>query len=156
MKKYNIILSGVLMMAGFTACELTEKPSSFYEKDTYFDSTTKAQMAVKGAYSSLSTLKHYGQYEMAMPSSDDTYYINGTGTDNTRRDISHYMVKNTNTWINDIWQLKYQGIDRANVAIAGIEGMTGYEDDTELRELVAQARFLRAFLAFDLIKYWGD
>lgn len=34
--------------------------------------------------------------------------------------------------------------------------MTGYEEDSNLKELVAQARFLRAFLAFDLIKYWGD
>ena len=113
-------------------------------------------MAVRGAYSSLSTTDHYGQFEMAMPSSDDTYYINGTGTDNTRRDISHYMVKNTNTWVSALWQYKYQGIDRANVAIAGIEGMAGYEDDKELQSLVAQARFLRAFLAFDIVKYWGD
>lgn len=156
MKKIYILLSGALLMTGFTACELTEKPSSFYEKDTYFDSATKAQMAVRGAYSSLSTNNHYGQFEMAMPSSDDTYYINGTGTDNTRRDISHYMVKNTNTWVNSLWQYKYQGIDRANVAIAGIEGMAGYEDDKELQSLVAQAKFLRAFLAFDLVKYWGD
>lgn len=51
---------------------------------------------------------------MAMPASDDTYYIQGTGTDNTRRDIAHYMVKPTNTWIADLWKYKYMGIDRAN------------------------------------------
>ena len=50
----------------------------------------------------------------------------------------------------------YEGIDRANTAISGIEGMPGYEDSDELKELVAQARFLRAFLAFDLVRYWGD
>ena len=48
------------------------------------------------------------------------------------------------------------GIDRANFAIEGIENMAGYEEDTSLKELVAQAKFLRAFLAFDLVKYWGD
>ncbi|WP_291529000.1 RagB/SusD family nutrient uptake outer membrane protein [Bacteroides sp. UBA939] len=156
MKKYKMIALGALMVAGFTSCELTEMPTSSYEKDTYFDSPTKAQMAVVGAYDCLSTATHYGQFEMAMPSSDDTYYIQGTGTDNTRRDISHYMVTATNTWIASVWNLKYQGIDRANFAIAGIESMPNYESDTYLQELIAQARFLRAFLAFDLIKYWGD
>ncbi|MDR0573722.1 MAG: RagB/SusD family nutrient uptake outer membrane protein [Tannerella sp.] len=156
MKKYKIIALSAWMVAGLASCELTEKPTSFYEKDTYFDSPAKAQMAVTGAYDCLSTTSHYGQFEMAMPSSDDTYYIQGTGTDNTRRDISHYMVNATNTWIASLWDLKYQGIDRANFAIAGIEDMPGYESDARLQELVAQARFLRAFLAFDLIKYWGD
>ena len=55
-----------------------------------------------------------------------------------------------------LWQLKYQGIDRANMAIDGIVNMPGYAESENLQELDAEARFLRAFLAFDLIKYWGD
>ena len=37
-----------------------------------------------------------------------------------------------------------------------LKKMPGYENSDELKELVAQARFLRAFLAFDLVRYWGD
>lgn len=159
MKRYKMICAlGALLAVGFTACEdtLTEKPDSFYEKDTYFDSPAKAKMAVTGVLDVFAKLGHYGQFEMAMPCSDDTYYIQGTGTDNTRRDIAHYMTKNTNTWIASVWEFKYQGIDRANFAIAGIEGMAGYESDNTLKALVAQASFLRAYLAFDIVKYWGD
>lgn len=156
MKKYKIIALGALIVTGFTSCELTEKPTSYYEKDTYFQTADQAKMSVVGIYDCLAINNHYGQYEMAMPSSDDTYYIQGTGTDNTRRDIAHYMVKSTNTWIADLWKYKYMGIDRANFAIEGIEKMAGYEEDTSLKDLVAQAKFLRAFLAFDLVKYWGD
>lgn len=156
MKKYKMIALGALLAVGFSACELTEKPASYYEKDTYFRTKDQAKMSVTGIYDCLSIDKHYGQFEMAMPASDDTYYIQGTGTDNTRRDIAHYMVKPTNTWIATLWEYKYLGIDRANFAIEGIEKMPGFEADDFLKELVAQARFLRAFLAFDLIKYWGD
>ncbi|ADV43617.1 RagB/SusD family nutrient uptake outer membrane protein [Bacteroides helcogenes] len=156
MKKYKVIALSALIVAGFTSCDLTEKPTSYYEKDTYFKTTDQAKMSVIGIYDCLAIDKHYGQFEMAMPCSDDTYYIQGTGTDNTRRDIAHYMVKSTNTWIADIWEYKYMGIDRANFAITGIEKMAEYESSTVLKELVAQARFLRGFLAFDLIKYWGD
>lgn len=156
MKKYKTIALGALIATGFASYELTEKPTSYYEKDTYFQTADQAKMSVVGIYDCLATNNHYGQFEMAMPASDDTYYIQGTGTDNTRRDIAHYMVKPTNTWIADLWKYKYMGIDRANFAIEGIENMAGYEEDTSLKELVAQAKFLRAFLAFDLVKYWGD
>lgn len=156
MKKYKVIALSALITAGVTSCELTEKPTSYYEKDTYFQTLDQAKMSVIGIYDCLAIDKHYGQFEMAMPASDDTYYIQGTGTDNTRRDIAHYMVRPTNTWIASAWEYKYLGIDRANFAIDGIEQMDGFEENTSLKELVAQARFLRAFLALDLIKYWGD
>lgn len=156
MKRYIYLTAAILFCA--VSCNLTEKPESVYEKDTYFANAGKAKMAVVGAYSCLSTSKHYGQWEMAMPSSDDTYYINGTASDNTRRDISHYTnnLTSSNTWLASSWYYKYLGIDRCNVAIDGIENMSGYDDSAELKSLDAQARFLRAFLAFDLIKYWGD
>lgn len=156
MKKYKMIALSALIAAGVTSCDLDEKPTSYYEKDAYFQTYNHAKMAVVGVYDCLAIDKHYGQFEMAMPASDDTYYIQGTGTDNTRRDIAHYTVKTTNTWIADLWAYKYMGIDRANYAIANIKNMAGYEEDTALKELVAEACFLRAFLAFDLVKYWGD
>lgn len=159
MKKYRFIyLLCALSVLGFTSCDdlLTEKPDSSYKEEDFFTSEGNAQMAIYGIYNSLATPDHYGQDEMAMPASDDTYYINGTGTDNTRRDIAHYMVKNTNTWIQSLWVLKYQGIDRASYAIHGIENMAGYKDNKKLIAMAAEARFLRAFLSFDLVKYWGD
>lgn len=159
MKTYKLhyILS-MLVLFACVSCEdtLTEDPDSYYKKEVYFVNSSNADMAVLGIYDVLAKMEHYGQYEMAMPSSDDTYFINGTGSDNTRRDISHYTLKPSNQWIQDIWEFKYQGLDRANYAIDGIENMEDYETDRQLKKLVAEAKFLRALLSFDLIKYWGD
>ena len=60
-----------------------------------------------------------------------------------------------------MWQYKYQGIDRANATITAIEAMEAFKNESDpdnktLRGYVSEAKFLRAFLAFDLIKYWGD
>ena len=48
MKNKMIYALGAMMLVGVTSCDLTEKPSSFYEKDTYFVTEGKAQMAVVG------------------------------------------------------------------------------------------------------------
>lgn len=159
MKKiYLIYAMSALVMAGTTSCEdfLTEKPDSAYGADQYFNSESKAEMAVNGIYSSLSDANHYGSRDMAAPVSDDTYYTSRTNSDGQVHDMAHYTLTPTNKWISDLWRLKYQGIDRANFAIEGISQMEGYEDNQTLQELVAEARFLRAFMAFDLVRYWGD
>jgi len=158
MKKNKLVyVLGALLSMGVVSCDLTEKPTSFYEMDTYFTTADKAKMAVIGIYDCLAAEGSYGQYVMPFASSDDMYMVRGTATgDGTRRDISHYALTSSNTWVASVWNYIYEGIDRANTAIAGIEKMPGYENSDELKELVAQARFLRAFLAFDLVRYWGD
>lgn len=158
MKKNKLVyVLGALLSMGVVSCDLTEKPTSFYEMDTYFTTADKAKMAVIGIYDCLAAEGSYGQYVMPFASSDDMYMVRGTATgDGTRRDISHYALTSSNTWVASVWNYIYEGIDRVNTAIAGIEKMPGYENSDELKELVAQARFLRAFLAFDLVRYWGD
>ena len=156
MKNKLIYALCALITVGFASCELTENPDSKYEKDTYFTTEEKARMAVVSIYDCLETGKYYGQYAMACFGSDDIFMIKGVGSDGTRRDISHYKCSASNTWLTTIWQYAYQGIDRANLAITNIEKMVGYEENEILKELVAQAKFLRAFITFDLIKFWGD
>jgi hypothetical protein len=138
---------------------LIEEPVSYYKKENFFTSAANAEMSIIGIYDVFARLEHYGQREMAMHSSDDTYYIRGTGTDNTRRDISHYTLTSTNQWVEQVWECKYEGLNRANFTISGIESMEEYlsgTPDPKLVKLAAEAKFLRAFLAFDLVKYWGD
>lgn len=148
-----------LLLAGtvFNACKdvLEENPDSYYSREDFFTSASNAEMGIIGIYNSLASI--YGEKDgMVFPCSDDTYYVSGTTSDNTRRDISHYVVKPSNTWIENVWEGKYEEINRANYIISGIEGMTGYQDDDKLKALSAEARFLRAQAAFDLIRYWGD
>lgn len=159
MKKYHLLyVASALLLSGLASCEdmLTEDPDSSYKKEQYFTSQSKAEMSIYSIYNSIAHSDHYGSVETVTPASDDTYYMSGTNISNIRRDIAHYVLTPSNTWIQNIWIYKYQGIDRANYAIDGIQSMPNYKEDKALQSLVAEARFLRAFLAFDLVKYWGD
>lgn len=158
MKTAYKFLSLLVPAALLCSCDdqLTEHPSSGYDKDTYFESVDHADMAILGIMSSISDYNHYGQYEIATPTSDDTYFTSRTQSDNGVNDISHYRYNSANSWLEYLWRMKYQGIDRANTAIQGIEAMPDFATDPQIRRLGGEARFLRAFLTFDLIKYWGE
>ena len=159
MKRNQIFYTLALLMAALTgtACEdaLTEQPDSYYERKDFFTNADNAGMAVTGIYNVLPTI-YEDKDGMAFPCSDDMYYVSGTGSDNTRRDIAHYTLRPSNQWIYTVWKEKYESINRANYTIDGIEKMKGYAKDEKLRSLVAEAKFLRAQSAFDLVRYWGD
>lgn len=73
-----------------------------------------------GVYGSIASNTHYGWYQMALPASDDMHFTARTNNANMIHDVAHYKVGVSNTWIQNLWQMKYQAIDRANLAIAGI------------------------------------
>ena len=166
LNKLLYIFGASALLIANTGCAdfFEEHPDSYLAQETALtgpNAINNANMLVIGVYDVFAKIEHYGQYEMATPTSDDMYFINGTNSDDSRRDISHYNTTITNTWLKYLWQYKYQGIDRANAVIASIENMDAYKNKEDknnktVRGYVAEARFLRAFLAFDLIKYWGD
>ena len=47
----NYIVIAVLSLVGLSACDLQERPTSYYAQETYFTTEAKAKMAVIGAYS---------------------------------------------------------------------------------------------------------
>ena len=76
MKKNKLVyVLGALLSMGVVSCDLTEKPTSFYEMDTYFTTADKAKMAVIGIYDCLAAEGSYGQYVMPFASSDDSIWL---------------------------------------------------------------------------------
>ena len=54
------------------------------------------------------------------------------------------------------WSRIYQGIERANLAIAGIRQHGNPEVGNDMGHLLGEALTMRAFFYYDLIKWWGD
>lgn len=151
---HSVLAATVLSTTGCTDV-ITEEPDSYYERDEFFTTAEKAEMAVLGIYNGLPVI--YGEKDgMSLPCSDDIYYVNGTTSDNGRRDVGHYVVRTNNTWVSGVWDGKYNIINRANYTISGIESMSGWQQNPTLLRLLGEARFLRAQSALDLVRYWGD
>src|SRR5205085_1308985 len=59
-----------------------------------------------------------------------------------------------NDRIRKNWQQHYYGISRANVAIDNIPNIP---IDTAIKnKLIREAKFIRALLYFNIVRFWGD
>jgi hypothetical protein len=54
------------------------------------------------------------------------------------------------------WSRMYQAIERANLVIAGIREFGNPEAGNDMGHLLGEALTMRAFVYYDLIKWWGD
>jgi len=160
MKKIIYSIFAVLSLTSLQSCKdvLIETPESQYSLSNFFISVDNANRSILGILDAFSRTHHYGHNEMAAQACDDIYYIrDGATTDNSVRDIAHYKFTTSNQTVEQLWKWKYVVIDRANFAIAGIQQMSQYKEGNEkLHQYEAEARFLRALCAFDLVKDWGD
>ncbi len=87
--------------------------------------------------------------------SDDAWMGNTTQSQSDYISLAHYQGNGaSNGPISNFWQYRYKGILRCNIAIDRISALE--TPDTESRDrLVAEARFLRAYYYFELVRNFG-
>lgn len=155
---FGILVVCVLPLLSGCDEQLTEQPLNFYSTDDYFKNTERLKMAVNGVYEIFSNQATYGQYWMVYDTDTDISFINGSGTGHVARDLGHYNIYVEHSWLQESWQLYYQGIDRANTIL---ENMNKVEiadeaDQQVFDQLIAETRTLRAMCYFDLVLLFGD
>lgn len=161
MKKKNIIYPVFILL--FTwGCEfLNYDESSFYEKEDVFSDFERMKGFLTDIYSYLPT--DYTSIDNAMRSSatDESEFV---------LDFSDVQKFNNGTWsaiqvLDAQWSAMYAGIRAANIFLkeAKDQEFEEYRWNDEYGEMMAQyhnypneARFLRAFFYFELIKRYGD
>lgn len=151
------LLTGVVS----TSCldQLTEETYGRYSADTYFDNTTKLEMAVNGVYETFSSITTYGQYWQIYGDCDtDIAHVKGAGTGHVARDLGHYNAYAEHSWLQASWELYYRGIDRANTILDQKDNVitNGQSDQLLYNRLIAQTKTMRAMCYLDLVRLWGD
>ena len=148
--KYIIIL--LTLTTFFSSCQdfLDEVPKSQASPENFYKNAKDAEAAVVGAYNALQRNGVYGQRQQYL-----TTDIIRTATWNTMGGIGTYSFTAENTQvILAIWEDHFKGINEANAAITHIPNID--MDPDRRNTLVAEARFLRALLYFNLVRYFGD
>lgn len=140
--------------------KLTEDPDSIITTSQFYKTESDARAAVAAAYSTLNSdpaadFPIYGRNLNLLTgngSDDQVFSPSNTNPDVRALGTATYVA--TNDRIKKSWQQHYYGISRANVAIDNIPNIP---IDTALRsQLVREAKFIRALLYFNLVRFHGD
>ena len=155
MKKINIkIIATLILLIGFTfSCsdDFVNVESSAENSEDYFNSEQDYQNALVGAYDLLQST--YINAMLGEIASDNTLAGGENATDVIGiQEIDNMTHTPLNAQLRAIWGWMFSGINRANFILE-------FKDKTEFtgkEGVLAQARFLRAYYYFELIKWFGD
>ena len=159
MKLRNIYLAGLsaLVLSGCNDYLEVDAPSKNFPQEVY-ESKTEINRALNGVYASLNSSSTYGQNfleKFTFNTDVDFKAFNNQYTSSSS--YQRYDCDPDGGDIKKAWDVLYQGIERANMLIDGIESSDIYDPtDRELTQMLGEAKVLRAIFYHDLVWYWGD
>lgn len=162
MKLNNRILTLVLSltaMGGLVSCGdefLDKAPKGELTSDNFFLDATQAEQAVNATYAHLRNFNvHVFSYiGITDIASDDADKGSVPGDAGFLQDINDFTFDANNSAVNGIWSGYYQGVFRANQVLANVPNIDMDED--RKAQLLGEARFLRAYFYFFLVRTYGD
>lgn len=135
------------------ACRHDEDPKSFITPDEFFNEDRDAQAAIDAIYHHINTGNsiYSEQYWLLNALFSDLATSDGVNPD--LEELSQFRPETDNEIIETLWKGLYEGVAKANYAIRNIPDAPLSEDEKNL--FLAEARFLRAFFYFDLVRLFG-
>lgn len=155
MIKYSMVLFLVFTISG---CEdfLEVNPQGELTQEAYPSSASDALLATNAAYSVLRQWHfHSGGYPILDIMSDDA--LKGSNPNDQLATVGAYDnfdITPTQDGLDRWWATLYEGIKRSNVVI---EKLPAIAMDEDLKaKYIAEAKFIRGLLYFELTRAWGD
>lgn len=160
MKKLIIFLA-IPFLLGLNACvDLDLSPYSSLTPENFFKNESDAKSAVLAAYSNFSNTTVFNQFVEVVQSqgTDDAEWGYGRNTNNTNKnDFDKIKYTPESNLIYSVWVGYYSAINNCNYAIDNITAMSADKiSDTKRVQLIGEAKFLRAYFYFGLVRYFGD
>ena len=157
MKKIYIILAILVLVT--TACNddfINLKPEDQYSAASFYQTEPQFRQAIVATYVPLRSLINNDFYLSEVRSDNTDYDFNGTVSSASyvnRENIADFLDESTNSTTNAVYFACFEGISRANIII---ERLPDTEVSAQAKaDIDGQAKFLRAFNYFKLVRYFG-
>lgn len=154
MKKISLILSVVAMMLISCSKDLNQVPISSATTVTFYQQPSDFIQGINAAYNSLRNYPDRLE-DMSEIRSDNIYPTNAVARDPDP--ISNFSTSIAgHGYVEEAWSTDFRGIFQANTVLDQLTKNGSFAGSTGLvTRLTAEARFLRAFYYFDLVRYYG-
>lgn len=156
MIKYKKIIVAVTALIGFafyTSCSdnfLDEVEEYNIDSENFFNSENDYNQALIGAYDILQST--YVNVLLGEIASDNTLCGGESATDVIGfQQVDDMIHTSVNSNLRDVWNWMFAGVNRANY-ILEFKDKTTFEGKNII---IAEARFLRAYYHFELVKWFG-
>ncbi|WP_342646113.1 RagB/SusD family nutrient uptake outer membrane protein [Mucilaginibacter sp. CSA2-8R] len=157
MKKIYIMVALLALTA--TACKkeyIDLAPKDSYTDASFYKTADQFKQAAVAAYAPLRDVLVNDYFTSEMRSDNTIYqpYPSNRGTAYLYREsISNFTNTSTNDYVNAVWQHCYTGISRTNIVIERLK-LADFDDATK-QPIDGQAKFLRAYYYFKLVRLFG-
>lgn len=164
MKKRMFIYSiSLALVASATLCSCED----FLDREVvgnptdknYYDTQYKMQSALDAVYDVLQSDAYNDQEWRFGEAMGDDVFGTDEGISTQMGQLVNFRFNTSNTWILRRWEVNYKGIHRANQVIANIDRVristNAYTAYQGIRWIYGQAKFLRAYYYFNLVKTFG-
>ena len=150
LKLYTLALAsvGALMWTGCKELDLA--PENTFTDLTYWSSEAKAQSVLNTAYSQMFDSNRFFYNEAT---SDNAY--NGRGDNAGAASLAAGTYDPSLGRLQSEWSSRYTGIKTCNILLENIDQVPNMDEALKAR-MIAEARFIRAFLHFQLMTWFGD
>lgn len=140
------------MVLGVHSCNvIDQEPLDAVSNEQLFTRPSDAEAAIIGVYRQLTAMALYYVMYADLPTKNTV----GTALNRQFEQMNNLLVLDDNPHFETIWNDHYLLINRANVVIARVPEIPGL-DQTKRDQVVAEARFLRAFTYFNLVRMFGS
>jgi starch-binding outer membrane protein, SusD/RagB family len=146
-----------LILILLSSCNLLDQTSeSSFTPDNFYKNADDAIAAVNAVYDPLNTANLYDQamWVLQDQATDDAEWGGGRSTSNqAKNDLDKYTFTPATSTFQSVWTTCYQAINRANTVQDRVPAIPM---DTALKSrLLAEARFMRGFYYFTLVRLFG-
>ena len=163
MRKILYLLIIVLPAICLSSCIddfLDVKAESSFTPETLFADPTLAEGAVFGIYEQINNNSFNGRLWPYKGLNNDTEMhlasYGGLTENNTHRSIAVYNNRGTDDFMGPATSGAFSAIERANICIEGLELYGNPQPDTKLGYLLGEALFLRAWVYYELVNWYGN
>lgn len=150
----TILILGALASASCSDY-LTEDLQGIYSNATFYKTEDHAFLALTGIYNSVSfNSSDNDLWVFGDVASDDAIKGGQAGDQTDIQYIDDFSYARNNGFIEKIWKRYYDGISRANYLL--YYGPNIDMDETLKARVLGEAKFLRAYLYFNLVNIFGE
>lgn len=148
--KNGWLLLAALVMVSSCSDALELEPETTWALDNFYETEGDMDIAFAGIYATLRGL--YGQDLMLMDAGTDESYAFKGWVEQSPTNV--YTHDETTEDLGDLWRVLYIGINNCNNMITHLDPESFEEEESN--RYLAEARFLRAYMYFELTTWWNE